>query len=238
MQALPDPLQPCSPPPPRGGEGGSSGDPLGWSKFPATPNRTPRHLTSPSLGSESGPVVQDGTAVLPANPSLAPRSFAPPSNGRGLIAGRPAGTGSTALPHTPHQNATGNGSNSPSWADVVRNGHRLSPSPPAATSASSASTADFLALYKRCISSGFKTRINMSSSVEVHEIILTCYFPTAITSARSRRRPRRRGLPVNTAALTRTSLPRTLSSPPPSQPELPPPVMAVPEPPPRHQSHC
>jgi hypothetical protein len=221
------------PSPPRGGEGGSSDDPFGRSKFSATPNRTPRHLTSPSLGSESGPVVQDGTAVLPAYPSLAPRGSTPPSNGRGLGAGRPVGTGSTALPHTPHQNATGNGSNSPSWADVVRNGHRLSSSPPKATSASSASTADFLALYERCISSGFKTRINMSSSVEVHEVILTCYFPTAITSARSRRRrrrPRRRGLPVHAAAPTRTSLPRTLSSPPPSRPELPPPVLPAPEP--------
>jgi hypothetical protein len=126
-------------PPPRGGEGGSSGDPFGRSSFSATPNRTPRHLTSPSLGSESGPVVQDGTAVLPAYPSLAPRGFAPPSNGQGLGAGRPVGSGSTALPHTPLQNATGNRSNSPSWADVVRNGHRLSSSPPKATFASARS---------------------------------------------------------------------------------------------------
>ena len=173
--------------------------------------------------------MQDA-AVLPAKPSLAPRGSAPPPVGRGLGAGRPAGT---ALPRTPPQYATGNGSNSPSWADVVRTGPRLSPSPPAATSASPASSADFLALYERCISSGLKTRINMSSSAEVHEVILTCHFPTATALTRRRRRrrrPRRRGLAVNAAALTRTSLPPTLSSPAPSRPELPPPVPPAPEP--------
>jgi hypothetical protein len=187
--------------------------------------------TSPSLGSESGPAVQD-TAVLPANPSLAPRGSAPPPVGRGLGACRPAGTGPTALPCTPPQYATGNGSNSPSWADVVRTGPSLSPSPPAVTSASPASSADFLALYERCISSGLKTHINMSSSAEVHKVILTCHFPTAIASTRRcrrRRRPRRRGLDVNAAALTRTSLPPTTSSPTPSQPELPLPVPPAPE---------
>jgi hypothetical protein len=84
----PTPLQPCSPTPPhQGGEGGSSVDPSGRSEFSATPSRTPRHLTSPSLGSDSGLAVQDGTAVLPGNPSLAPRDSAPPLTGRGLGAG-------------------------------------------------------------------------------------------------------------------------------------------------------
>ncbi len=71
-----------------GDEGGSSYDPYGWSKFSSTPSHTPRHLTSPS-GSESGPAVQDRIAVLPATPSLAPRSSSPPPTGRELgAAGR------------------------------------------------------------------------------------------------------------------------------------------------------
>jgi hypothetical protein len=70
----------CTPPPPPGGEGGSSADPFGRSKFPATPTRTPRHLTP--LGSESGPAVQD-TVILPAYPSLAPRGSAPHLLGEG-----------------------------------------------------------------------------------------------------------------------------------------------------------
>jgi hypothetical protein len=221
------------PPPHRGGEGGSSADPSGRSKLPATPSRTPRHLTSPSLGSESGPAVQDGTAALPAAPSLAPRGSAPPSTGRGLGAGRPAGTASTALLRPPSQYITGIGSNSPSWADVVRTGQRLSPSPPADTTVSSASTtADFLALYERCISNGLKTRINMNNSAGVQEIILTCHISSSLASARRRRRrrrPRRRGPAVSAAALTRTSPPPPLLAPSSTRPEPPPPVPPAPE---------
>jgi hypothetical protein len=73
--------------PHQGGEGGSGVDPSGRSEFSATPSRTPRHLISPSLGSESGPAVQDGSAVLPAKPNLAPRGSAPSLTGRGLGAG-------------------------------------------------------------------------------------------------------------------------------------------------------
>ncbi len=114
--------------------------------------------------------MQDGTAVLPASPSLAPRGSAPPPTGRGLGAGWPVGSGSTALHHLPPQNTTRIGSNSPSWADVVRNGPRLSPSPPAATTISSASrTADFLVLYECCISSGLTARIKMINLAGVQE---------------------------------------------------------------------
>ncbi len=140
----------------QGGKGGSSVDPSGRSEFSATPSRTPCHPISPSLGYESRPAVQDGTAVLPANPSLAPHGSTPPPTGRGLGPGGPAGSRLTALRQLPAlQNVVGIGSSSPSWADVVRNGPRLNTSPPAVTVIASASTtADFLACYDLCISSG------------------------------------------------------------------------------------
>jgi hypothetical protein len=221
--ALPDPPAAMFPyPPHQGGEGGSCVDPSGRSEFPATPSRTPRHLTSPSLGSESGPAMQDGSAVLPANPSLAPRSSAPPLTGRGLRAGGPAGTTSARqLPAL--QFTAGIGSSSPSWADVVRNGSHLSTSPPA--------TADFLALYDRCSSSGFKTRINISNLAGIQEIILMCQIPTSTASApRRRRRPRRRGQAVSAAVPSRTSHTPILSAPPSTRPESLPPVPPAPEP--------
>ncbi len=128
---------PCShvplPPPHQGGEGGSSVDPSGRLEFVVTPH----HRISPSLGSESGPARQVDAAVLPANPSLAPRCSAPPPTGRGLGAGVPAGSGPPVLRQLPAlqlpalQNNTGFGTSSPSWADVVRNGSRLDTSPPA-----------------------------------------------------------------------------------------------------------
>ncbi len=228
---------PCShvplPPPHRGGEGGSSVDPSGRSKFTATPCRTPRHITSPPLGSESRPAVQDSTAVLPATPSLAPSGSTPPPTGRGLGAGWPAGTGYTALRQLPApQNSTGFGSNSPSWADVVRNGTCLKPSPPVVIS----STADFLALYDRCISSGLKTRISLSNSSGVQEVTLTCHFPSSLASAPRRRpRPRRRGQAVSAAVTTRTSSPPTISALQSTRPEHLSPIPPVPEPSP-HKS--
>ncbi len=122
----------------------------------------------------------------------------------------------------------------PSWADVVRNDPRLSLSPPAVTTISSSSTtADFLALYDRCISSGLKTRINISNLAGAEEITLTCHILTCFTSAcrRCRRgRPHRRGPAVSAASPTRTSLPPTRSAPSPTWPEPPPPVPPAPEP--------
>jgi hypothetical protein len=178
----PTPLQPCSPSPPhQGGEGGSSVDPSGRSESSATS----RHRISPSLGSERGPAVKGNTTVLPANPSLAPRGSTPPSTGRGLGAGGPAGSGPTALRQLPAlQNATGLGTSSPSWADMVCNGPRLDTSPPAATASPSASTtADFLALYDRCISRSLRTQINLCNSVGVQEITLTYQIPSSFASA-------------------------------------------------------
>jgi hypothetical protein len=161
--------------------------------------------------------MQDDTAVLPANPSLAPRGSAPPPTGRGFRAGGSTGSGPTALRQLPAlQNNTGFGTSSPSWADVVRNGSRLDTSPPAATASASASTtADFLALYDRCISSGLKTRINLCNSAGVQEITLTCQIPSSFASAPRRcRRPRRRGQGFSVAAPTHTSHPPVLSAPP------------------------
>ncbi len=218
-------LVPLPPPPHRGGVGGSSADPSGRSKFTATPNRTPRHLTSPPLGSESWPAVQDSTAALPATPSQAPCGSTPPPTGRGLGAG-PAGTGHTALRQLPATQNTGFGPNSPSWADVVRNGTCLKHSPPVVIS----STADFLALYERCISSGLKTRISLSNTSGVQEVTLTCHFPSSLASApRRRRRPRRRGQAVSAAATTRTSSPPIISALPSTRPQHPSPIPPVPE---------
>ncbi len=147
----------------------------------------------------------------------------PPPTGRGLRASGPAGSGSTALHQLPAlQNTSGIRSSSPSWADVVRNGSRLDTSPPAATaSASALTTADFLALYDRCISSCLKTRINMSNSAGVQEIILTCQILTSFAPALRRRRRRRHGQAVSAAVPSRTSHPPILSAPPSTWPEPP-----------------
>jgi hypothetical protein len=221
------------PPPHQGGGGGSSVDPSGRSEFAATP----RHRASPSLGSESGPAGQVG--VLPANPSLAPHSSAPPPTGRGLGAGVPAGSGPTVLRQLPAlqlpalPNTTGFGTSSPSWADVVQNGYRLDTSPPAATATASASTsAEFLALYNRCISNGLKTRINMCNSAGIQEITLTCIITPSSASAPRRRhlRPRRHGETVTDAAPSRTSHPPILAPPPSTQLEPLPPSPPAPEP--------
>jgi hypothetical protein len=136
--------------------------------------------------------------------------------------------------------------NSPSWADIVRNGMAANPLPPTApagTAASTASTtADFLALYNRCVSSGLKARINISNNAGLQEITLTCQLSAAvaITRGRRRRRTRRRGQANKAAA---PSLPRARSSQPvpavpsltwpePPPPEPPPPELSPPEPPP------
>jgi hypothetical protein len=88
---------------------------------------------------------------------------------------------------------------------------------------------DFLALYDRCVSSGLKACINMSNSVGLQEITLTCHFPTAIASAwrrRCRRRPRRCGQAASAAVppLPRTSLPPILAALPLTRPKPPPPA--------------
>jgi hypothetical protein len=99
-------------------------------------------------------------------------------------------------------------------------------------------TADFLALYDRCISSGLKTCINMSNLSGVQEITLTCHFPSSFASAPRRRRRcrhRRCGQAVSAAAPTRTSSPPIISALPSTWPEHPSPIPPVPEPSP-HKS--
>jgi hypothetical protein len=184
------------------------------------PHPLPPHLPPPwglRAGRPCRTVLQ---FYLP--PPVWPLAAPPPTpTGRRLGAGWPAGSGSTELRHLPPQNTTGIGSNSPSWADVVRNGPCLSPSPPAgATISSSSTTADFLAMYDCCISSGLKTRINISNLAGVQEITLTCHILTSLASARRRRRPRRHGQAVRAASPT----------PPPTRPEPPPPLPPEPEP--------
>jgi hypothetical protein len=181
---------------PPGGEGSCSADPTGRSTLPATPRRTPRHL-SPSRA-ESGLAVL--AAALPAIPGLAPHGSAPPFTGRVVGAGLPAGS-PAKRPQLVSQLFPV--SNSPSWADVVRNGKPPSPSPPAATAAiTTAPTADFLALYERCLCNGLKTRINISNNAGIQEISITCQVPAAPASIRRRRRrrPRRRGLVAGATA--------------------------------------
>jgi hypothetical protein len=101
--------------------------------------------------------------------------------------------------------------------------------PPAATTATkTAPTADFLALYERCVCNGLKTRINISNNAGIQEISITCQVPAATASARRRRRrhPCRRGLVADTAV---PLLPRAHQTwpdplpaePPPLQPSLP-----------------
>ncbi len=179
-------------PSPQRGEGSCSADTTGRSTLPATPRRTPRHL-SPSRV-ESGLAGQYASAALPAIPSLAPHGSDPPLAGRVVGAGQPAGS-----PAKPPQLASQlfSVSNSPSWADVVRNGKPTSPPQPATTSATTTpTTADFLALYERCVCNGLKTRINISNNAGIQEISVTCQLPTATASVRRRRRrrPRRRRL--------------------------------------------
>ncbi len=117
----------------------------------------------------------------------------------------------------------------PSWADVVRNGTCLKPSPPVVTS----STTDFVAFYDRCISSGLKARISLSNSSGVQEVTLTCHFLSSLASAprhRRRCRPQRRGQAVCAAATTRTSSPPIISALSSTRPEHPSPIPTVPLP--------
>jgi hypothetical protein len=50
-----------------------------------------------------------------------------------------------------------------------------------------AATADFLALYERCVSNGLKACININNSAGYQEISLTCQVPAAIASAQRHR---------------------------------------------------
>jgi hypothetical protein len=114
------------------------------------------------------------------------------------------------------------------------NGTVANPSPPtapAATAATAASAAaDFLALYDRCVSNGFKARINISNTSGLQEITLTCHLPAAIASAQRRRcrRPRQLDQAASAAALL---LPRAPSWPAPAVPSP-----TRPEPPPLEPS--
>ncbi len=74
-----------------GGEGGSSADPFGQSMLPATPRRTPHHL-SPSRA-ESRLAMLHETAGLPATPSLAPCGSASMLTGKVVGAAWPAVSG-------------------------------------------------------------------------------------------------------------------------------------------------
>ncbi len=224
---MPNPPAAMFPSPP-GGEGSCSADPTGWSTFSAMPCRTPCHFY-PSWA-ESGLAVLDAIAALPAIPSLAPRGSTPPLNGRvvgaGLLAGSPSKRLQLVLQCLPV-------SISPSWADVVRSGTSLSPSSPATTAATTtAATADFLALYERCVSNGLKACINISNNTGHQEISLTCQVPAATTSAQRRRlrRPRQHGLVASAAVPLPSRAPQIRPEPPPAEP--PPPQPSPPEMPP------
>ncbi len=111
---------------------------------------------------------------------------------------------------------------------MVRNGTCLKPSPPVVIS----STADFLALYDRCVSSGLKTRISLSNTSGLQEVTIMCHFPSSLTSAprrRRRRRPRRCGQAVSATATTRTSSPPMTLALPSTGREHPLPIPPVPE---------
>jgi hypothetical protein len=212
-------------PSPPGGEGGCNADPTGRSTLSATPRRTPRHL-SPSRP-ESGLAVLDATAALPAIPSLAPRGSDPPLTGRVVGAGAPAGSSHKRQQLVPQCTPV---SDSPSWADVVRNGTSLSPQPPATTAViSTAATADFFALYERCVTNGLKARLNISNTEGMQEITITCEVPAATATARRRRRrrPRRRGRVASAAVLSPSRAPQIRPEPPPAEP--PPPSPSPPE---------
>ncbi len=149
--------------------------------------RHPRHFI-PSRA-ESRLAVLDATAVLPATPCLAPRGSAPPPfTGRVVRAGVPAGSSHKRQQLVPQCTPV---SDSPSWADVVRNGTSSSPPPPGTTAVTSAAaTADFLALYEQCVTNGLKACINISNTAGHQEISRTFQVSAAIASARRRCRRR------------------------------------------------
>ncbi len=189
--ARPTLLQSCSPPP-KGVRAAAVLTPLDGQRY------QPRHVappaTSPPPGLRAGwPCSMRPQLYLPS-PGLAPHGSDPPLAGRVVGAGQPAGS-PAKRPQLASQLFSV--SNSPSWADVVRNGKPPSPPPPATTTATTTpATADFLALYERCVCNGLKTRINISNNAGIQEISVTCQLPaaTALVRRRRRRRPRRRGL--------------------------------------------
>jgi hypothetical protein len=194
----------------------------------------PRHAappaTSPPPGLRAGwPCSMRPQLYLPslAWPLTAPT---PPLAGRVVGAGQPAGS-PAMRPQLASQLFSV--SNSPSWADVVRNGKPPSPPPPATTTATTTpATADFLALYERCVCYSLKTRINISNNTGIQEISVTCQLPSATASVRRRcrRRPRRRGLIAGPAVTLPPRAPHIRPKPPPV--ELPPLQSSLPETPP------
>jgi hypothetical protein len=73
----------------------------------------------------------------------------------------------------------------PTWASVVRGGAATCVGEPASprTTPPSASVADFLELYGRCMDSGLKARVAVSHATGSQTITLMCILPASTTTA-------------------------------------------------------
>jgi hypothetical protein len=141
----------------------------------------------------------------------------PPLTGRVVGAGALAGSSHKQQQLVPQCTPV---SDSPTWVDVVQNGTSSSPPPLSITAVTSAAaTADFLALYERCVTNGLKARLNISNTAGLQEISITCQVPAAIASARRRhhRCPRRCGLVASAAVHSPSRAPQIRPEPPPAE---------------------
>ncbi len=150
----------------------------------------------------------------PRCPTTPPASPTPGVDGRVVRLGKTPQqlTQHPALPATsPNSNAA------PSWASIVRDGGVTS-LPPAATSATT--TAEFFALYERCVSDGLRVRVAINHRHGYQEVTLSCRLPETSMPARStiakrrrRRHSRRRCCPPETAVASEQVQPSPLAPP-------------------------
>jgi hypothetical protein len=101
------------------------------------------------------------------------------------------------------------------WASVVRGGMCASVEEPTCPTAQPAvSTADFSALYERCLASGFKARLMFSHAAGLQVFTVSCRLPTTTSPAatawkRRRRRRRQRGHAATTISANTDRSPTT-----------------------------
>jgi hypothetical protein len=126
----------------------------------------------------------------PATPHA---TLPPPSQG---IAGEPAGQAGYQLLKAPSRPVTSLIFPTATWASVVRGSEdepaRFKPQP-------AVSTAEFSALYERCLASGPKARVVFSHAAGMQTVTITCSLPTTSATDATVVRPRRRRRRVRAA---------------------------------------
>jgi hypothetical protein len=187
-------------------------------QFAANPGRERFSLLAPTLAllPVAPPPTGDGRCCRPAAPRSArsaPHHSASPFTG---VAGEPAGPAGCQLQKAPSRPATSRISPSATWASVVRGSEGepacFKPQPVV-------STAEFSALYERCLASGLKARMFFSHAAGMQIVTVTCSLPTTsatdatvVRRRRRRRRHRRRVRAATTAGNSTDGAPPTCTA--------------------------